>query len=224
MKKLVLAVLLVLGANALQAQDCLEPIRESKEDSPLCLRFYGQETLRLLNPHHADWGVICLPSLSTESSLTYDAQSQALIYTRIDGILWSNVCDATTERIDERTENGFEYIREIDLDEIRDYHAPATKSRSLAIPNKMAKKLKRLWAVAIKGVKKNDMIVLDGCEWRFFADGKSARAHYIGNDWVRVPRLVKLVDDLMKVVQEDDASQLPSLEMEADEIYRLFTH
>ena len=87
---------LCLNVLGMQAQDCLEPNSQTRNKT-LDLSFYDQELQRLLNPDDADWGVLRLPSLMTESSLTYDDKAHALIYTKIDGILWGNVRKATTE-------------------------------------------------------------------------------------------------------------------------------
>jgi len=225
MKQLIVLLFLTLGASSLQAQDCLEPVSQ-KRNGVLCLSFYDQEIQRLLNPNNAEWGVIRKPSLMTESSLTYDAKAQALIYTKIDGILWGDVRDATTERRDTTINvegvGPVNYSRDIDLTEVRDYHAPGTLTWSLSVSEKMIKKLKQLWDIAIDGAQKNDRMVLDGCPRIFFVGEKCAKAHYYEKEWPKIPRLVQLVEDMMTTVQEGDASQLASLEAEATELYQLF--
>ena len=226
MKQIILFLMaLCLNVLAMQAQDCLEPISKTRSKT-LDLSFYDQELQRLLNPNNADWGVLRLPSLMTESSLTYDEKAHALIYTKIDGILWGAVRDATTEEVDTIINvEGFgptHYSRYIDLTEVRDYHAPGTQTWSLPISKKMIKTLRQLWSIAIDGAQKNNMMVLDGCPRIFFVGEKRAKSHYFTKEWPKISRLVQLVDDMMKAVQEGDAAQLAPLETEAAELYQLF--
>ena len=90
------ALLFVLAGTAVQAQDRLEPARGYPADYPLSLRFYEQETWRLLHVRNATWGVICLPSFFPESSIVYDERAQALVLTAVEGTtLWRTVTQAT---------------------------------------------------------------------------------------------------------------------------------
>ena len=96
MRNALLILLLTLGMAA-TAQDRLEPVRKLTKEDGLCITFYEQELWRLLNPKNTEWGVLIKEK---EESMTYDADRHSLVFTEIDGILWSIVRDATTERID----------------------------------------------------------------------------------------------------------------------------
>lgn len=216
MKKVLLTLFLLSGIT-LHAQDRLEPTVKYGEDAPLCIRFYQQELSRLLNPDNAAWGVIREPENMTESSLTYDAATSTLVYTEIDGILWSNVVNGTRERIE--INGGIMYK---DLDKPNEYKAPDTKTSTLPVSKEFANKLKALWIIATSTQVENDIIVLGGCIYKFFADGICAQANGKKSDWTRVPRLEKLAFNLMQAVRKQDSNSLLQLEKETDELYRMF--
>lgn len=173
----------------------------------------------MLNPNNAEWGVLRDIELMTEASLTYDAETHSLVFTEIDGILWGIVRDATTKRIEKGNTVWFKDRKKVK----RSYKAPGTKSISLAIPDEMAGKLKALWLAAVRTPSKNDLNLLGGVTWTFFADRQKAEGK--GGeirDWVRVPRLCALASNLIKAVQEQDSDMLLQLEPEIDELYELF--
>ena len=218
MKKLLSILLLTIGITA-QAQDRLEPYWECTKEDGLTIVFYKQELWRLLNPNNAEWGVLRDIELMTEASLTYDAETRSLVFTEIDGILWSIVRDATSKRIEKGNHVWFKDRKKVK----RSYKAPGTKSISLAIPDEMAGKLKALWLAAVRTPAKNDLNLLGGVTWTFFADRQKAEGK--GGeirDWVRVPRLSALASNLIKAVQEQDSDMLLQLEPEIDELYELF--
>ena len=218
MKKLLSILLLAIGITA-QAQDRLEPYRERTKEDGLTSVFYKQELWRLLNPNNAEWGVLRDIELMTEASLTYDAETHSLVFTEIDGILWGIVRDATSKRIEKGNHVWFKDRKKVK----RSYKAPGTKSISLAIPDEMASKLKALWLAAVSTPAKNDLFLLGGVTFTYFADGKKAEGK--GGkirDWIRVPRLFALASNLIKAVQEQDSEMLMQLEPEIDELYELF--
>ena len=218
MKRL-LCILLLLTGMTTQAQDRLEPYRERSEEDGLSTVFYEQELWRLLNPNNAEWGVLRDIELMTEASLTYDAETHSLVFTEIDGILWGIVRDATTKRIEKGNTVWFKDRKKVK----RSYKAPGTKSISLAIPDEMAGKLKALWLAAVSTPAKNDLCLLGGVTFTYFADSKKAEGK--GGkirDWIRVPRLFALASNLIKAVQEQDKEMLLQLEPEIDELYELF--
>lgn len=90
------------------------------------------------------------------------------------------------------------------------------------IPESTAGKLKAIWTVAINSAEENDMTVLDGCSYEFFANGKKAQTHGFKENRVRVPRLTALADSLMLLTKEGDANALQQLQGEIDELYMLF--
>ena len=218
MKGFIIALSLI-SATVLHAQDRLEPCRELTKDDGLCMKFYEQELWRLLNPNNAEWGVLRDIELMTEASLTYDAANHSLVFTEIDGILWSDVCDATTKRIDKGNTRWYKDLKKVK----KSYKAPGTKSTTLAIPDSIAEKLKALWIAAVSTPAKNDLNLLGGVAWTFFADRQKAEGK--GGeirDWVRVPRLCALASNLIKAVQEQDSDMLMQLEPEIDDLYELF--
>jgi hypothetical protein len=218
MKGFIIALSLI-SATVLHAQDRLEPYRERTKEDGLTIVFYEQELWRLLNPNNAEWGVLRDIELMTESSLTYDAETHSLVFTEIDGILWSIVRDATSKRIEKGNYVWFKDRKKVK----RSYKAPGTKSVSLAIPDKMASKLKALWLAAASTPAKNDLNLLGGVNWTFFADRQKAEGK--GGeirDWVRVPRLCALASNLIKAVLEQDSNMLMQLEPEIDELHRMF--
>ena len=213
-----LSILIIVTGIAVQAQDRLEPCRELTKDDGLCMTFYEQELWRLLNPKNAEWGVFRDIELMTEASLTYDAASHSLVFTEIDGILWSDVCDATTKRIDKGNTRWYKDLKKVK----KSYKAPGTKSTTLAIPDSIAEKLKALWIAAVSTPEKNDLNCLGGTSWNFFVGEKRAVGHGEKEDWIRVPRLKKLAANLIKAVQEQDTKMLLQLEPEIDDLYELF--
>ena len=218
MKKF-LSILLIATGMAGMAQDRLEPYRERTKEDGLTSVFYEQELWRLLNPDNAEWGVLRDIELMAESSLTYDAETHSLVYTEIDGILWSIVRDAASKRIEKGNHVWFKDRKKVK----RSYKAPDTKSISLAIPDGIASKLKALWLSAVNTPAKNDLFLLGGVTFTYFADGKKAEGK--GGkirDWIRVPRLFALASNLIKAVQEQDSEMLLQLEPEIDELYKLF--
>ena len=218
LKAEIVALLFVLAGTAVQAQDRLEPVRACTEDYPLTLRFYEQETWRLLHVRNANWGVICLPSFRAESSIVYDGDAQALVLTVVVGTtLWINVRQATQEWIDKG-----HFFETVAFDEPRNYQPPALKTTVLPISGTLARKLERLWTAAVAQTEENGMHVYDGCTWLFFANGKRGKAHAIKDGWTRVPRLVKLADGLGNAIVEQDEGALEALEQEVDLLQRLF--
>jgi hypothetical protein len=218
MKRFLSILLLATGITA-TAQDRLEPYRECTKEDRLCSIFYEQVLWRLLNPKNAEWGVFRDIELMTEASLTYDAASHSLVFVEIDGILWSDVCDATTKRIDKGNTRWYKDLKKVK----KSYKAPGTKSTALAIPDSIAEKLKALWIAAVSTPEENDLNCLGGVSWNFFVGGKRAVGHGEAEDWTRVPRLKKLAANLIKAVQEQDSNMLLQQEQEIDELIAEFS-
>ena len=97
-----------------------------------------------------EWGVFRDIELKTEASLTYDVQAHPLVFTEIDGILWGDVRDATTKRIDEGNTRWYKELKRVK----RSYKAPGTNSTALIIPDSIAEKLKALWTIAVPPCRK----------------------------------------------------------------------
>ena len=215
----VLFILFLSMGMAAMAQDRLEPVRELTKEDGLHMTFYEQELWRLLNPKNAEWGVFRDIELMTEASLTYDAETHSLVFTQIDGILWSIVCDATTKRIGKGNSRWYKDLKRVK----RSYKAPDTKSISLVIPDSIAEKLKTLWTAAVSTPAENDLNILGGTTWTFFANGKKAKGKGRINDRGRVTRLSELAYNLIKTVKKQDANLILQQEQEIDELIAEFS-
>ena len=215
MRKTLFILLLSMGIAA-TAQDRLEPIRERTEEAGLFITFYEQELWRLLNPKNTEWGVLIKEK---EESMTYDADSHSLVFTEIDGRLWSIVRDATTERIDIGNTRSHKELKRVK----KSYKAPGTKSTALAIPDSIADKLKTLWNTAVSTPTENDMSWLGVMTWIFFIDEKRAENQGEREDWTRVPRLKDLAAKLIEAVQKQNIDIVLQQEQEIDELIALFS-
>lgn len=215
MRKTLFILLLSMGIAA-TAQDRLEPIRERTEEDGLFITFYEQELWRLLNPKNTEWGVLIKEK---EESMTYDADSHSLVFTEIDGRLWSIVRDATTERIDIGNTRSHKELKRVK----KSYKAPGTKSTALAIPDSIADKLKTLWNTAVSTPTENDMSWLGVMTWIFFIDEKRAENQGEREDWTRVPRLKDLAAKLIEAVQKQNIDIVLQQEQEIDELIALFS-
>ena len=215
MRKTLFILLLSMGIAA-TAQDRLEPIRERTEEDGLFITFYEQELWRLLNPKNTEWGVLIKEK---EESMTYDADSHSLVFTEIDGRLWSIVRDATTERIDIGNTRSHKELKRVK----KSYKAPGTKSTALAIPDSIADKLKTLWNTAVSTPTENDMSWLGVMTWIFFIDEKRAENQGEREDWTRVPRLKDLAAKLIEAVQKQNIDIVLQQEQEIDELSALFS-
>ena len=215
MRNALLILLLTLGMAA-TAQDRLEPVRKPTKEDGLFITFYEQELWRLLNPKNTEWGVLIKEK---EESMTYDADSHSLVFTEIDGILWSIVRDATTERIDIGNTRSHKELKRVK----RSYNAPDTKNTALAIPDSIANKLKTLWNTAVSTPTENDMSWLGVMTWIFFIDEKRAENQGEREDWTRVPRLKDLAAKLIEAVQKQNIDIVLQQEQEIDELIVLFS-
>ena len=92
----------------------------------------------------------------------------------------------------------------------------------MPVSKSMIKKLNKLWLAAISKTGEFDLDVFDGTSYYLFADGKKAYTNGVKDDWVRVPRLQDLADNLIKAVKEQDKKMLNSQKKEIDELYKLF--
>ena len=215
MRNALLILLLTLGMAA-KAQDRLEPVRKLTKEDGLCITFYEQELWRLLNPKNTEWGVLIKEK---EESMTYDADSHSLVFTEIDGRLWSIIRDATTERIDIGNTRSHKELKRVK----KSYKAPGTKSTALAIPDSIADKLKTLWNTAVSTPTENDMSWLGVMTWIFFIDEKRAENQGEREDWTRVPRLKDLAAKLIEAVQKQNIDIVLQQEQEIDELIALFS-
>ncbi|MBQ8097725.1 MAG: hypothetical protein IJ243_11730 [Prevotella sp.] len=95
---------------------------------------YDQEKSRLLMPQGAAFGVECVPSFSTEWTLTYDSVACALVYREVEKSLWHATYRALhkLKKIDKK-HSKWELRRRP-----KDYEAPGVKTASLPVSNNQA--------------------------------------------------------------------------------------
>ena len=90
-KWLIAATLTLLSMAAGWAQGKLIWVHSEDEawrkENPQTV-LYDQEKTRLLMPQGAAFGVECIPSFSTEWTLTYDSVARALVYREVGKSLW----------------------------------------------------------------------------------------------------------------------------------------
>ena len=162
---------------------------------------YDQEKTRLLMPQGAAFGVECLPSFSTEWTLTYDSVAHALIYREVGKSLWhaTYVAWHKLKHIDKK-HSKWELRKRP-----KDYEAPAVKTASLPVSADQASMLRAVWTSAFHDAEDREVFMLDGTEWKFFIDGRRAKSHSEKN------ALVSLVNDLKGAVATGNASRKDSL-------------
>lgn len=181
----------------------------------ISLRFYSEEISRLLIPTNTLFGMVLRPSLFKESSITYDAEHQVLVYTTIDdnSSIWKCVCDAT-----EVMEDGATRLR----DKPENYKAPKMKYYRLAISKKAAKNLTALWMAAVDAARPPKMghTYLDGTTREFFINGKYAQTR--GAKDGRVLRLINLLNGLRTAIMDGDTQRAEMLCQESVSIKESF--
>ena len=123
------------------------------------------------------------------------------------------------KRIDKGNSTWYKDLKRVK----RSYKAPDTKSISLVIPDSIAEKLKTLWTAAVSTPAENDLNILGGTTWTFFANGKKAKGKGRINDRGRVTRLSELAYNLIKTVKKQDANLILQQEQEIDELIAEFS-
>ena len=231
MKKFSLTAIiaLLLSAFSAQAQDSLIPVKKAKANKQ---GFYDKEISRLLIPTDTEFGMLCIPSFSVESSLAYDPKTHALVYIEADSSIWSRTFNAINHE-----EN---YVWRSNV--LTQYRAPGTHMYIQPIPDEMAKDMKKLWKAAIKAAKTPkpekkkvvtedgkkltitiEEITLDGTGWEYFCNGKRAKIQ--GNDKGgkgKVGDLINLTIELREAVRNHDAQKLESLHTKVKELRQMF--
>lgn len=222
-------VALLLSAFSAQAQDSLIPVKKAKANKQ---GFYDKEISRLLIPTDTEFGILCQPSFSVESSLTYNPKEHALVYIVADTSIWSRFLHASKYE-----ENYVWRSKKLTL-----YHAPGTHIYIQAIPDEMAQDMKKLWKVAIKDAKTPkpekkkvvtedgkvlimtiENVILDGTGWEYFINGKRAKIQ--GDDKGgkgKVGDLINLTIELREAVRNHDAQRLETLHAKVKELKQMF--
>lgn len=208
-------VALLLSAFSAQAQDSLIPVKRVKDNS---LIFYEKEISRLLIPSDTEFGMICIPSLWCESSLTYNPKAHALVYIEADTSIWHNTYYSIhhEEKISDKEFTWRE-------NKLKQYHAPGTLMYVQPIPDEMAQDMKKLWKAAIKDAKPRQQNILDGTGWEYFINGKRAEIQIGGDEEKgKVGDLINLTIELRETVRNHDAQKLESLHTKAKELRQMF--
>ena len=162
---------------------------------------YDQEKTRLLMPQGAAFGVECIPSFSTEWTLTYDSVARALVYREVGKSLWHATYRALHKlRNIDKTHSKWELRKHP-----KDYVAPAVKTASLPVSNDQAWMLRAVWTSAFHDAEDREVLILDGTKWEFFIDGRRAKSHREEN------ALVSFVNDLKGAVATGNVSRKDSL-------------
>ena len=161
---------------------------------------YNQEKTRLLMPQGAAFGVECIPSFSTEWTLTYDSVAHALIYREVGKSLWHATYVAWHKLKKYKNYSKWELRKRP-----KDYEAPAVKAASLPVSADQASMLRAVWTSAFNDAEDREVFILDGTKWEFFIDGRRAKSHSEKN------ALVSLVNDLKESVATGNASRKDSL-------------
>ena len=161
---------------------------------------YDQEKTRLLMPQGAAFGVECIPSFSTEWTLTYDSVAHALVYLEVEKSLWH-----ATYRALHKLKKYKIYSKWVLRKRPKDYVAPAVKTASLPVSADQAWMLRAVWTSAFHDAEDREVFILDGTKWEFFIDGRRAKSHSEKN------ALVSFVNDLKGAVATGNVSRKDSL-------------
>ena len=232
MKKISFILLFSFVGICVNAQEHLIPVDKKAKEV-----FYDKEIKRLLIPDDTEFGMICKPSFEFESSLTYDSEAHALIYTEADTSIWSRTFEAS-HRLERIGESEFMWKSQ----QTTSYHAPGTKMYILPISDEMAQSLKQLWKVAINQAEfpekvrtkmktedgkvitvEIEEIVLDGTGWEYFLNGK--RANFQGGNKGgkgKVGSLINLCIELREAVRKNDPQKCAALQPQIDSLYKEF--
>ena len=232
MKKISFILLFSFVGICVNAQEHLLPVDKKAKET-----FYDKEIKRLLIPDDTEFGMICKPSFEFESSLTYDSEAHALIYTEADTSIWSRTFEAS-HRLERIGESEFMWKSQ----QTTSYHAPGTKMYILPISDEMAQSLKQLWKVAINQAEfpekvrtkmktedgkvitvEIEEIVLDGTGWEYFLNGK--RANFQGGNKGgkgKVGSLINLCIELREAVRKNDPQKCAALQPQIDSLYKEF--
>ena len=169
----------------------------------LTLSLYDKELARLLVPQNTQFGVIRMPSLRCESSLTYDSVNHQLVYIEA----WESIYDATykatttyrplSARKWARKPQGKNEKGEINKVSVvprkrpHNYVSPDVRIFTLAINDELALTLKKMWTDAIQNAEDKEDFNQDGTTWEFFIGNQRAKSHERQN------ALVKYANELM---------------------------
>ena len=156
----------------------------------LTLSLYDRELARLLVPKNSQFGVIRVPNIHSESSLTYDSVNHTLVYIKA----FRNIYEATSMATTKRKKIG-DKVRQVPRKHIYNYAAPEVGTYTLNITDEQAQKLKEVWTNAIQNAEaKEEELIFNDPTWEFFIGNQRAKSYLLQNT------LVELANELMDSV------------------------
>ncbi len=176
----------------------------------LSASFYDKELARLLVPQKIQFGVVRMPSLRCESSLTYDSVNHQLVYIEAKTSIYETTYKATTTyrplsaRKWARKTQGKNEKEEVNMASVvprkrpHNYVSPDVRTFTLGINDEQAQTLKKMWTDAIQNAEDKEDFILDGTTWEFFIGNQRAKTHERQN------ALVKYANELMDSIYNVD--------------------
>ena len=205
MKKTFLSVILILAAAlTATAQDKLIRVADKssswrKDKSQRML--FDSEMARLLMPQGAAFGVECIPSFSSEWTLTYDSVARALVYKEAQTSIWHTTYQATHKK----KKVGEKRYKWVSRRHPKGYVAPDVKTFTMTVSDDQTAMLRAVWKTAVYGAEDREVFILDGVKWEYFIDGRRAKSHRDKNV------LVAFTEELRKAVRSGDTNHKDSL-------------
>ena len=162
---------------------------------------FDRELARLLMPQGATFGVVCVPSFSSEWTLTYDSVARALVYKEAQTSIWHSTYQATHKK----KKMGEKRSKWVPRKRPKDYVAPDVKTFTLPVSDDQAAVLRAVWKTAVYGAEVREVFILDGVKWEYFIDGRRAKSHRDKNI------LVAFTEEMRKAVRNGDTNRKDSL-------------
>ncbi|MBR0269377.1 MAG: hypothetical protein IJQ48_05145 [Prevotella sp.] len=203
-KKIILSIIFTVAALTATAQDKLIHVADKsmswRKNKPQTTLF-DRELARLLMPQGATFGVVCVPSFSSEWTLTYDSVARALVYKEAQTSIWHSTYQATHKK----KKMGEKRSKWVPRKRPKDYVAPDVKTFTLPVSDDQAAVLRAVWKTAVYGAEVREVFILDGVKWEYFIDGRRAKSHRDKNI------LVVFTEDMRKAVRNGDTNRKDSL-------------
>ena len=203
-KKINLSIIFTVAALTATAQDKLIHVADKsmswRKNKPQTTLF-DRELARLLMPQGATFGVVCVPSFSSEWTLTYDSVARALVYKEAQTSIWHSTYQATHKK----KKMGEKRSKWVPRKRPKDYVPPDVKTFTLPVSDDQAAVLRAVWKTAVYGAEVREVFILDGVKWEYFIDGRRAKSHRNKNI------LVVFTEDMRKAVRNGDTNRKDSL-------------
>ena len=203
-KKIILSIIFTVAALTATAQDKLIHVADKsmswRKNKPQTTLF-DRELARLLMPQGATFGVVCVPSFSSEWTLTYDSVARTLVYKEAQTSIWHSTFQATHKK----KKMGEKRSKWVPRKRPKDYVAPDVKTFTLPVSDDQAAVLRAVWKTAVYGAEVREVFILDGVKWEYFIDGRRAKSHRDKNI------LVVFTEDMRKAVRNGDTNRKDSL-------------